>query len=443
MKFFSSDTRTNLIYKNIVVSLFAKGWSALIVLLMVPLTLRCLGAYQNGVWLTISSLLVWIDQMDIGLGNGLRNRLAAHIAHNEMYEARKAVSSTFAMLFCIVLPVLLLLLLLIWQTDVYAFFNVVNYKIPELRLALTSAVILVCMTFVLKFIGNVYMGMQQPAASNLLIAIGQSIALLSTWLLYVERSATFFLIVIVNTAAPLLTYLLAYPYTFFRCFPMLRPSLSYVSLRTAKSLGNVGVKFFWLQISGVVQFMTANILISHFFSPEMVTPYQISYRYMSLMLVVFTIVATPYWNATTDAYERGDIRWIKTSANRLNRFLVILFCTYIVMVSVSTFVYDIWIGDQCSVPMSMTILVGLYIYMLILSSKYAFFLNGIGALRLQLLMTVMTVLFIPAEWLVNMLTHSINWFIAVMGLCMAPCIVVNMIQFNKIINGTAKGIWRI
>ena len=53
--------RSLLIVKNIIASFFVKGWSAVIVLLMVPLTLKMLGAYSNGVWLTISGILIWID----------------------------------------------------------------------------------------------------------------------------------------------------------------------------------------------------------------------------------------------------------------------------------------------------------------------------------------------------------------------------------------------
>ena len=169
------SSRTTLLIKNVAASFFLKGCSALIVLMMVPLTLNCLGTYKNGVWLTISSMLVWIDQMDIGLGNGLRNSLATYIAHNDLEKARRVVSSTMAMLVCIMIPILSILLLLTWQADVYGFLNVDPTVIPELRIALLAAVTLVCMTFVLKFIGNVYMGMQLPAISNLLIAIGNSI----------------------------------------------------------------------------------------------------------------------------------------------------------------------------------------------------------------------------------------------------------------------------
>ena len=436
-----SRKRSSRLQKNIMVSFLAKGWSAIVVLMMVPLTLNCLGVYQNGVWLTISSMLVWIDQMDIGLGNGLRNRLAAHVAHHEMEEARKVVSSTMAMLLCIVFPILLLLLALVWTTDVYSFLNVIPETIPELRLALVSAITLVCMTFVLKFIGNVYMGMQLPAVSNLLIAIGQTFALIATWLLYITSHATFFNIVVVNTAGPLLAYLLAYPYTFHVRFPQLRPSLKSVNLHSALELGNLGLKFFWLQIAAILQFMTANILISRFFNPEMVTPYQIAYRYMSLVIVVFTVICMPFWNATTDAYERNDMEWIRQANKKMNWMTPGIALLLILMVIVSPWVYQIWIREACHVPLNMTAMMALYIFLIVASMRYSFFLNGIGVLQLQLYMSIMNVLFIPLAWIVSSYTQDIIWFMGVMCFCVAPGLVVNIIQFSKILKGNAKGIW--
>ena len=436
-----SRKRSSRLQKNILASFLAKGWSAVVVLMMVPLTLNCLGAYQNGVWLTISSLLVWIDQMDIGLGNGLRNRLATHVAHQEMEEARKVVSSTMAMLLCIVFPILLLLLALVWTTDVYSFLNVIPETIPELRLALVSAVTLVCMTFVLKLIGNVYMGMQLPAVSNLLIAIGQTFALIATWLLYITSHATFFNIVVVNTAGPLLAYLLAYPYTFHIRFPQLRPSMKFVNLRSALELGNLGLKFFWLQIAAILQFMTANILISRFFNPEMVTPYQIAYRYMSLVMVIFTVICMPFWNATTDAYERNDMAWIHQANEKMNWMTPGIALLLIIMVIVSPWVYEVWIGEACHVPLIMTAMMALYIFLLVVSMRYSFFLNGIGVLQLQLYMSIMNVLFIPLAWVVSAYTQNIIWFMGVMCFCVAPGLVVNILQFSKILKGNAKGIW--
>ena len=88
--------------------------------------------------------------------------------------------------------------------------------------------------------------------------------------------------------------------------------------------------------------------------------------------------------------------------------------------------------------------IGTYFYsiLLIISMRYSYFLNGVGALRLQLYMTVSAIVFIPLAWAVSSYTHDILWFMAVMCLCNIPGLVVNVIQFNKILNGQATGIWR-
>lgn len=439
----SSNRRSNLLLKNILSSFIVKGWSAIVVLMMVPLTLKCLGAYQNGVWLTISSLLVWIDQMDIGLGNGLRNRLAVHLAHDEHFEAQRIVSSTFAMLVCLTLPVMLILLVLVWQLDVYVLLNVDPDLIPELRTALACGVTLVCLTFIMKFINNVYMGLQLPAVSNLILATCQTVALLLTWVLYSMDKASFLNVVIANTCAPLIVYCIAYPFTFHLKFTWLRPTIKGINLHSAFELGNLGVQFFWLQIASVIQFLTANIMISKLFTPEMVTPYQITYRYMSLVIVAFTVTCMPFWNATTDAYERGDMEWIRKASQKMNLLTLALALGLCTMTAVSPWVYDIWIGDSCRIPLSMTIMMAVYIFLLVFSMRYSYFLNGIGALRLQLYTTVFAILFVPLAWIVSFYTHSIICFMAVMCACLIPGIFVNITQFNKILAGKAVGIWRI
>ena len=434
--------RSKLLYKNIIALIAIKGYAAIISLMLVPLTLNCLGTLKNGVWLTISSILLWIDQMDIGLGNGLRNRLAIHIAHQEIKEARQTVSSTIAMLTCIVFPLLIVLLLLTWNADVYGFLNIRHEEIPELRLATIYAIIFVCLTFVMKFIGNFYMGMQLPAVSNLLISLGQTIILIVTWVLYVNGKATFLSIAIANTASPLLIYFLAYTYTFYIRFPKLRPSFHLINLKSALELGNLGLKFFWIQIASVIQFLTTNLLISKFYTPALVTPYQIAYRYISLSMVVFTIICMPFWNATTDAYERNDIVWIRKANQKMNWMIAGITVLLLCMIIVSPWVYQIWIGDACQVPIGMTIMVALYNFLLIISMRYSYFLNGIGALRLQTYMTVMTIIFIPSVYLVCTQTNNILWLIAVMCICVTPSFIVNMIQFHKLLNGTATGIWK-
>ena len=268
----SNSSRTGLIKKNILASFFVKGWLIVVQLLMVPLTLHCLGVYENGIWLTISSMLVWIDNLDIGLGNGLRNKLAENLAKNDIEGARRAVSSTFFMLILFIVPVALLVNIWIWSADTYAFFNVDSNIVNNLDPILSVAAIFVCSTFIFKFIGNFYMGLQMPAVNNLLGALGQTLALVGTFAIYLSGCHSLFYISVANTLAPLLVYVISYPITFGRRYSHLRPSFKLVDKKSIMDLFNMGLKFFVLQIAAVVLFMTTNILISRYYSPKMVTP---------------------------------------------------------------------------------------------------------------------------------------------------------------------------
>lgn len=438
----SSHQRSSLLVKNIIVSFLIKGWSAIVVFMMVPVTLHCLGEYKNGVWLTISSIMLWIDNMDIGLGNGLRNKLATYLAHDDTERARSLVSSTFAMLTCIMVPAMLILLLLVYFGNMYGFLNVSHSMVGNLDTILTVTVIFVCSTFIFKLIGNFYMGLQLPAVSNLLICLGQTFALVGTYIVYRSGSHSLMWIALVNTAAPFIVYLLAYPVTFYYKYPQLRPSIHLVNMREAKGVMGMGVKFFVMQISGVVLFMTANILISKLFSPQMVTPYQITYRYFSLMLVVFTVICMPFWNATTDAYERGDMAWIRRANKKLDLMSVGILAGMIVMVLLSNYVYRIWIDKETVIDIKMSIAMATYIFILIVSMRYSYFINGIGKLWLQLIFTTSAaILFIPLAYLIAHLTDNIIWFMGVMCAVNIPGLIVNRIQFDKLINGKATGIW--
>lgn len=410
---------------------------------MVPLTLHCLGVYKNGIWLTISSLLVWIDNLDIGLGNGLRNYLAECIAKDDNEGARQAVSSTFVMLIVIIVPVCLLLCLVVYNVDLYGFLNVDSRIVPNLMSIIVICLIFVCSTFIFKFIGNVYLGLQLPAVNNMLQALGQTLALLFTVLIYQSDYNSLLLIAVANTAAPLIAYLLSYPYTFYIRYKSLRPSLAFVKKSVLKKLLSTGMMFFAIQISGVLLFMSSNILISHLFSPYFVTPYQVAYRYFYIPLLLFMIVCTPYWSATTDAYSRNDMAWIRESNSKLNRFVVIISVVIVLMILISNPFYSLWVGNDIDIPVSVTVMMAFYILITATSLRYSLVLNGLGALRLQLIITVSVALsFVPLAIVAAKLTGSLAGFLSVLCLVNIPGLIINKIQFNRIINKTARGIWR-
>lgn len=441
-KLLGNSGRTSLIKKNVLASFFIKAWTALVQLLLVPLTLSCLGVYENGVWLTIGSILLWIDNLDIGLGNGLRNKLAIYMARDDINKAREMVSSTFAMLVIIIIPSAILMIVGELFTDNYHLLNVDHSKVPQLDIILLVTTILVCMTFVFKFLGNFYMGLQLPAINNLIGCLGNTLILLGTFIVYKSGCHSMLLIALVNTGAPLLVYLICYPITFAGRYKMLSPSLRLVTVSAIRELFSLGIKFFLLQIPAIILFFTSNILISHLFSPSMVTPYQIAHRYFTVTMTLFTIICVPYWTATTDAYERKDFSWIKKANKTLNKIMLFILVIIAVMTILSESVYHIWIQEKAYIPFSITLISAVYQFVILLSMRYSFVLNGIGALHLQLVFTmVAAIMYLPLAIFVGKTTHNINDLLIVMCLVHLPGLIINYIQYHKIIKGQATGIW--
>ena len=79
-----SEERSEIAKKNIFYSFFVKGFGIFISLLVVPVTIKFLNPTEYGIWLTLNSILLWINTFDIGLGNGLRNKLSEAFADNDL-----------------------------------------------------------------------------------------------------------------------------------------------------------------------------------------------------------------------------------------------------------------------------------------------------------------------------------------------------------------------
>ena len=77
-------------------SYIAKALTILTSFVSVPLTVDYLGAERYGVWLTISSLLVWVALTDFGLaGNALVNVLSEAAGKDDRSLTRRAILQTY------------------------------------------------------------------------------------------------------------------------------------------------------------------------------------------------------------------------------------------------------------------------------------------------------------------------------------------------------------
>lgn len=440
-QFFKGDVRTVRVKKNVFASIGLKGIDSIVYLLLVPVTLGYLNPYEYGIWLTLNSVLMWINSFDIGLGNGLRNKLAEAIAKGNKELGKIYVSTTFIMLIAIMGVLILVGAIFEPLVDWYGILGTSTKQVPRLNQIVYTSFSIYCINFIFKFIGNVYLAMQLPAVNNLMTVSGHLLSLIIIYILTLYTEGSLLWVAVIYCTSPLLVYLIAYPVTFFKIYPFLRPSFKDFKIEYLKDLFNIGIKFFFLQLSAILLFAFSNLLISHMFGPNEVTPYNIAYRYFSLVPMVMNLIIAPMWSATTDAYNKGDIEWIKKSKKGIHKILLLSIVIIALMIAVSSVVYKIWIGNKVHIPFLMSALMGMYVCIIIYSLSYSSFLNGLGKLRVQTINTVtVAILFIP-------LCYLFGKKLGVMGIVLGMCIlnstglILNYIQYNLVISNKAKGIW--
>lgn len=440
--FFEKNNRSINANKNIIFMIFFRSINILISLMYVPLLINSLSSYRYGIWLTITSILAWINLFDMGLGNGLRNKLCEAIANDDTKEAKHLISTAYASI-----TILSLLLNVI-------FFGITNYldwssilNVPEtMKQEATKLVnmvfVLVSIQFVLSIINSMLLAFQKPAYSSLISTFGQILAfgIVSYFVLFLKNSSLYNLGLIISLS-PIIVLSIFTIYIFINKFRKYSPSFKYIKFTYLNKILSLGLKFFAIQIITIILFQTCNIIIAQNIGQEGVTEYNIAYKYMGLIYMAFSIIVTPYWSASTEAYARGDIEWIKQSAKKLNIIGFLLSLVGAGLLIFSDFSYKIWLGKSITADYKTLGLALIYFMLLIRYGTYGFILNGLGKIHIQLIVTsIVAVVFIPATIFLskNFGLNGIFLSLIVTALINATW---SSIQFKKIINGKAKGIW--
>jgi O-antigen/teichoic acid export membrane protein len=301
-----------------------------------------------------------------------------------------------------------------------------------------------CISFVVKIISTVLIADQKPAKSSLIDLLGQIFALAFIVILVKTTEGSLIRLGLVFCVSPLVVTLGANLLLYSGNYRKYRPSFSRIKLKYAKELFNLGVIFFIIQIANVIQFETANIIIARHFTTLDVTSYNIVYKYFGVLNMAFMIFLTPFWSASTEAYHKNDIAWIKNSIKRYNQLNLVLALGGLLMLILSGTVYRLWLGEgKVNIEFSLSLFGFLFFNTSIFGGKYVSFLNGISALRIQFIACLISpFLYIAISLLL------INYFkMGVYSLFLASIItnfntfVLAPIQYHQIIIKGKKGIW--
>lgn len=428
--------------RQIALSVCAKSVSIVVPLLIVPLTINYVNPTQYGIWLTLSSIIAWVSFLDLGLGNGFRNKFAESKAKGDFELARRYISTTYFAISTVVLCALILLFTINHFIDWSHVLKVDASYSEELH----KVFAVVCGFFCFNLIFNIFTSLlaadQKSGIAAVIHGIGQLISLVMIWMLTKFTEGSLLNLAIYFSGVPCIVLLLASIIAFgFTRYKAYAPKISLIDLSLVKNILSLGIKFFLIFLSSIAIFQIVNIVLSREIGPTAVTEYNIAYKYFSILYSVMSIIVAPFWSAFTDAYYKNDFSWMRRTTNKLEKTWFLSIIAGIIMLLVSPWAYSVWIGNSVSVSFFLSLGVMIYVLSQSLGAIYMHIINGIGTIRLQL---IIYCAFAIVSWpLLNLLcrTFGIAGIVIVPSAVYLTQAIVCKIQISRILNHTATGVW--
>lgn len=429
---------------NILGAFLVKGGSMLLTLFLLPAYIRFFGNDNVlGIWYTILSIINWVLVFDLGIGNGLRNKLPKALAENNVKEGKTLVSSTYIASAALVVIIGIVGSLVIHLLNWNAILNIDESELalPVLKYAIQIAFIGVLIQFVLKLVTSILYAIQKSGLVNFLTFLSNVIIFIVINLLPAgDTSSSIIAMSYFNILAVNLPLLVVSMILFMGKFKDIRPSFKFWSKDSAKSVLKIGVTLLWLQLIFMVISSTNEFLITAFCGPSSVVDYQVYFRIFNSVASICSLVLIPIWSAVTKAKVEKRYTWIKKTYKLLLGFSVLALILLLAIVLVLQPIVNFWLKEEAiTVSMIYGVFFAISGFIFLVHNVNTSIGNGFSYFKPQIVfMTIAAVVDIPLAWIFVKLTGGMIGIVLANIIALIPFEVAQPIFFFRYLNKLIK-----
>jgi O-antigen/teichoic acid export membrane protein len=385
---------------------------------------------------------MWSHHFDLGLGTGLKYKLTEAIANGDIKRSKHLVSTAYASISIIMGLALVVLIPVVLNINWCSLLNASIELCNEITYCILSILIVFALQFILELITIVLKSYQRTAISEVFKPISNIISLVIIIILGFFSHDSLIFASLAMIVPYLIVLLIANIWYFTKQYKDISPTFSYIHKKYISDIYSLGLKYFVNQFSALVVFSTANFLLSHTIGPSEVSIYSTANTYYNIIVIFFTAIIVASSTPITDAFVRSDIPWIKGCMRKLFIIATIAIALELILFAISGFAFRIWVGDKIIVPTPLAIAFVVYNILALFSQQYGLFLASVGKMNLNVIISCCKiVLFIPVAVYFVKSFGAIGLVLATIIINTIPNLLLGYIQTNKIISGTATGIW--
>jgi O-antigen/teichoic acid export membrane protein len=397
--------------------------------------IKYLGNEQYGIWSTLLSIISWITLFDIGIGNGLRNKISESLAKNNIKDAQIYISSGYMIIGIISITLICIFLVISTLIPWQSVFNTKSISNDELKIVMNSAAIFLFVNFWLNLINQIFNGIQKTSIVVFSQFLSNFLSLIFIYILYKYSDSSLLKLTFFYGLSLIITNIVLSIW-FFKKNSDLVPKISLYSKIYMKSVVSLGYKFFIIQIAAIVIFTTDKILITQLFGPEHVASYDVVFKLFSLITMVHSLMMAPLWSSYSDAYHRNDFDWIRKMVQKQLKISFLFVGAIILLIIFTKLIISLWINTDLDIKYSLIFVIAIYTTILIYGNIVTFLLNGINKLNIQVYISLLTIIInIPlAIFIVKYFKTDLYGI--VLGTCITTTISVSIVYVyvSKTIN---------
>jgi len=386
---FLTDARYNRALRSAIFAALSLAAKTAVSLLSVRLLLTYLSTERFGIWMTIYSFVGFLGFLDFGIGNGLVTALANSHGKDSKDIAQHYVSSAFCVLggaaLCLGLLYFIAFPFIPWG----AVFNINSQALAdEAGKAMGVFGVCVSATILFSLVRRTQSGFQQEYIASKWELGALLLTLLGiVWAQLYQVTLPWIVGIIIGF--PVIAAVTNFLFYFYLRETWLRPSFTFLSIKTVKELLRYGILFFILQIAATAIFSTDNLVITQVIGPGAVTQYSIVRILAQLFLTPILLLLTPLWPAYGEARARGDHVWVaKTFRRSIHMALICSGVGGAIIILGGNTLLSLWLGKAMHAPLALLTGFAAYILLMAVGTAYATLFNAAFIVSFQVIVAI-------------------------------------------------------
>ena len=417
-----------MLIKNFSYSIIYKILGMIASLVMVPILINLLGVEQYGLWVTLTSLLVWITLFDFGLGYALKNTVSKSLANNNIKEANTETQQILKVTIFVSITLLLVFVGMLFLFDIFKenFFLASILFIPFI------------ITFPCKTGSPILQGARK-------IALESGLLFINTFLFFLSVSIVNFLDFKINLIFLALLFVISYVLSLFLVW-INAMKIIQMKIQDYTSIFDysiefkrikVGLKFFGLQLSSLVLYSIGTMIVFTYLNAINAAHYDVLNKIFIFGLSVFNIGIAVFWPEISHHLENKNFLSIRKLYFIMLGLSIVFSIASFIFTFLASNVIFIWTNGNINIEQEQAIYFAFLVSVQAIAYSGAVVLNAYEKITYQLIISIAsTILMIPlAVYLIKMDFGISSVPLAAGILTLLPAVYCNIHAFKLIQKG--------